>query len=48
MDIDVALLERKRGGVELTAAGHAFLPFAEAVLAAIKDGRDQFVRPPRK
>lgn len=39
-DLDVALLERKRGGVKLTPAGHAFLPFAEAVLAAIKDGRD--------
>ncbi len=39
-DLDVVLFERKRGGVTLTAAGDAFLPFAEVVLAAIKDGRD--------
>ncbi len=29
-----------RGGVKLTEAGRAFLPFAEAVLAAIEDGRE--------
>ncbi len=34
------LLERVRGRVELTTAGHTFLPYAEAVLAAIQDGRD--------
>jgi DNA-binding transcriptional LysR family regulator len=34
------LLERVRGGVKLTEAGRAFLPFAEAVLAAIEDGRE--------
>jgi DNA-binding transcriptional LysR family regulator len=39
-ELGVPLLERVRGGVKLTAAGRAFLPFAEAVMAAIKDGRD--------
>src|SRR5262245_45599415 len=34
------LMERARGQVKLTAAGHAFLPHAEAVLAAIQDGKD--------
>ena len=34
------LLERVRGQVRLTSAGHAFLPHAEAVLAAIRDGKD--------
>ena len=29
-----------RGEVKLTEAGRVFLPFAEAVLAAVKDGRD--------
>src|SRR5262245_9135291 len=32
------LLERGRGGTMLTEAGRTFLPFAEAVLAALKDG----------
>jgi DNA-binding transcriptional LysR family regulator len=39
-ELGVPLLERERGGVKLTAAGCAFLPFAEAMLAAIKDGVD--------
>jgi DNA-binding transcriptional LysR family regulator len=39
-ELGVPLLERQRGGVTLTAAGRAFLPFAETMLAAIKDGRD--------
>ena len=39
-ELGVPLLERERGGAALTAAGQAFLPFAEAVLAAISDGRD--------
>lgn len=39
-ELGAPLLERVRGGVRLTAAGKAFLPFAEAALAAIKDGRD--------
>ena len=34
------LLERVRGGIRLTEAGRAFLPYAEAVLAAIEDGKD--------
>jgi DNA-binding transcriptional LysR family regulator len=32
------LLERKPGGSVLTEAGRTFLPYAEAVLAALKDG----------
>src|SRR5690606_36401336 len=39
-ELGAPLLERVRGGVRLTEAGRAFLPFAEAALAAIKDGRD--------
>ncbi|MBL8671717.1 MAG: LysR family transcriptional regulator [Alphaproteobacteria bacterium] len=34
------LIERVRGGVVLTEAGRAFLPHAEAVLAALRDGAD--------
>jgi DNA-binding transcriptional LysR family regulator len=37
------LLERKPGGSVLTEAGRTFLPYAEAVLAALKDG-EQAVR----
>jgi DNA-binding transcriptional LysR family regulator len=33
------LLERGRGGAALTEAGRTFLPFAEAVLGSLKDGR---------
>ena len=32
------LLERGRSGARLTEAGRTFLPHAEAVLAALKDG----------
>jgi DNA-binding transcriptional LysR family regulator len=32
------LLERGRSGAVLTEAGRAFLPYAEAVLASLKDG----------
>jgi DNA-binding transcriptional LysR family regulator len=39
-ELGAPLLERAQGGVRLTEAGRAFLPFAEAALAAIKDGRD--------
>ncbi len=39
-ELGASLLERVRGGVRLTEAGRAFLPFAEAALAAIKDGRE--------
>lgn len=39
-ELGASLLERVRGGVRLTEAGRAFLPFAEAALAAIRDGRD--------
>ena len=38
-ELGAPLLERTRGGVGLTEAGRAFLPFAEAVLSAIEDGR---------
>jgi DNA-binding transcriptional LysR family regulator len=36
--LGVPLLERGRGGTILTEAGRTFLPYAEAVLAALKDG----------
>lgn len=39
-ELGAALIERVRGGAKLTEAGRAFLPFAEAVLAAIEDGRE--------
>ncbi|HKA81399.1 MAG TPA: LysR family transcriptional regulator [Xanthobacteraceae bacterium] len=39
-DLGAPLVERVRGGAKLTEAGRAFLPFAEAVLAAIEDGRE--------
>ncbi len=32
------LLERGRGGTTITEAGRAFLPYAESILAALKDG----------
>jgi DNA-binding transcriptional LysR family regulator len=38
-ELGVPLLERVRGGVTLTEAGRAFLPFAETVLSAVEDGR---------
>ncbi len=38
-ELGTTLLERVRGGVSLTEAGRAFLPFAEAILAAVEDGR---------
>ena len=34
------LFERVRTGVVLTEAGHSFLPYAEAVLASLKDGAE--------
>jgi DNA-binding transcriptional LysR family regulator len=36
--LGVPLLERGRNGAMLTEAGRIFLPYAEAVLAALKDG----------
>jgi DNA-binding transcriptional LysR family regulator len=36
--LGVPLLERGRGGSMLTEAGRTFLPYAEAVLATLKDG----------
>jgi DNA-binding transcriptional LysR family regulator len=36
--LGVPLLERGPGGSVLTEAGRAFLPYAEAILAALKDG----------
>jgi len=38
-ELGAPLLERVRGRVTLTTAGRAFLPFAEAVLSAVEDGR---------
>jgi len=38
-ELGAPLLERLRGRVALTEAGRAFLPFAEAVLSAVEDGR---------
>src|SRR3984893_11277517 len=38
-ELGAPLLERVHGGASLTEAGRAFLPFAEAVLSAIEDGR---------
>jgi len=38
-ELGALLLERAHGGAGLTEAGRAFLPFAEAVLSAIEDGR---------
>src|SRR4030095_14762533 len=37
--LGVPLLERGPGGSKLTEAGRTFLPYAEAILAAFKDGR---------
>jgi DNA-binding transcriptional LysR family regulator len=39
-EFDVALFDRLRGGVVLTDAGAAFLPYAEIVLAAAQDGAE--------
>jgi DNA-binding transcriptional LysR family regulator len=39
-ELGAKLLERVRGGVRLTEAGRAFLPYAEAAVAALKDGRE--------
>jgi DNA-binding transcriptional LysR family regulator len=38
-ELGAPLLERTGRGVRLTEAGRAFLPFAEAMLAAVEDGR---------
>jgi DNA-binding transcriptional LysR family regulator len=39
-ELGVPMFERIRGHARLTEAGRAFLPQAEAVLAALKDGRE--------
>jgi DNA-binding transcriptional LysR family regulator len=39
-ELGAPVFERIRGAVRLTEAGRAFLPHAEAALAALKDGRD--------
>lgn len=39
-ELGAPLLERIRGGVRLTEAGRAFLPHAEAALAAMRDGSE--------
>jgi len=38
--LDTPIFERLRGGVVLTEAGRSFLPYAEAVLASLKDGAE--------
>ena len=38
--VGAPLLVRRRGGVRLTEAGRAFLPYAERALQAVADGRD--------
>ena len=39
-ELGVPMFERIRGNVRLTEAGLAFRPYAEAALAALKDGRE--------
>jgi len=39
-ELGAPLLERVRGAVQLTDVGRAFLPYAEAMLAAMNDGRE--------
>src|SRR6516225_6778643 len=39
-ELGTPLIERIRGRTQLTEAGRAFLPHAEAVLAAVRDGRE--------
>ena len=39
-ELGAPLFERVRGRIALTGAGRAFLPFAEAVLSAVEDGRE--------
>ena len=39
-ELAAPLLERIRGRAQLTAAGQAFLPHAEAALSALRDGHD--------
>jgi DNA-binding transcriptional LysR family regulator len=38
-ELGIRLFERVRGRVALSAAGRTFLPYAEAVLSALEDGR---------
>src|SRR5262249_1785668 len=38
-DVGTRLLVRRRGGVRLTEAGRAFLPYAERALEAMDEGR---------
>lgn len=39
-ELGAPLFERLHGGVQLTEAGRAFLPYAEAVMASVRDGVD--------
>src|SRR6187455_2123017 len=38
--VGTALLVRRRGGVRMTEAGRAFLPYAERALQAVVEGRN--------
>src|SRR2546421_12572081 len=38
-DVGAPLLLRRRGGIRLTPAGRAFLPYAERALHAVGEGR---------
>jgi DNA-binding transcriptional LysR family regulator len=40
LQLGAPLLERSKSGTALTEAGRAFLPYAEAVLSALKDGTE--------
>src|SRR5215472_16081708 len=39
-ELGVPMFERIRGSARLTEAGRVFRPYAEAALAALKDGRE--------
>src|ERR671934_178431 len=45
--VGAPLLVRRRGGVRLTEAGRAFLPYAERALQAVADGRPLLSEPER-
>jgi DNA-binding transcriptional LysR family regulator len=46
-ELGAPIFERVRAGVVLTTAGHAFMPFAESVLAGVRDGSARSAAPTR-